>query len=244
MQKYTNKKQFAIRVNRKPYAPSHGQGQIVGSDVPCRKSEADRIAVFSHRVAYYLFGCPSKGDRVVVHVAHGSHHQPVQPGQMTAAFQVHHHAVYMVQVFVQVFDEEDFAIRVDIACRTAQAVQYRQIAAYKQPLGHSVPVQLVAFATVLHRLSPQHAPERLGRGEAGFLCPGRNVDRHCAVQGCHIHASVQVAVENRDVAISHNPLGMFAEGREIQSVDDTHCPISPSGAEDSRYFGVVNQTLQ
>ena len=53
---------------------------------------------------------------------------------MSATFEVHHHAVDVVEVFVEVFDEEYLAVGVDVGGGAAEAVEDGEVAAYERGL--------------------------------------------------------------------------------------------------------------
>ena len=50
-------------------------------------------------------------------------------GQFAAAVEVHHHAVYVVQVFVQVFQEKDLVSGIYVGTGAGKGVQHRQVTA-------------------------------------------------------------------------------------------------------------------
>ena len=101
------------------------EGAVVGAVVAGGEVEEDGVGVFRHGVEDDLFGCGAEGDCVVVHVAHLPHDEAGEVRKVAAAFEVHHHAVDVVEVFVEVFDEEYFAVGVDVGGRAAEAVEYR-----------------------------------------------------------------------------------------------------------------------
>ena len=100
------------------------EGVVVGAVVAGGEVEADGVGVFRSGVADDLFGCGAEGDSAVVHVAHLPNDEAGEVGEMSAAFEIHHHAVDVVEVFVEVFDEEYFAFGVDVGWGAAKAVEY------------------------------------------------------------------------------------------------------------------------
>ena len=85
------------------------EGAVVGADVAGGEVEADGIVVGGDGVEHYFFGGAAERDSVVVHFVELTHYQRGEVGKVSGAFQVLHHAVDVVEVFVEVFDEEYFA---------------------------------------------------------------------------------------------------------------------------------------
>ena len=96
-------------------------------DMTGRETETDGVVVIGTVFRHNFLGCLSERNSIVVHVGHGANHQTGQMLQLSVAFQVHHHAVYMVEVFIQVFDKQDFSLGIDVGVGAEQGIQHGEI---------------------------------------------------------------------------------------------------------------------
>ena len=65
----------------------------------------------------------SPWDVVVVHFGHAAHDDCFHTVKITVALEVHHHAVYVVQILVEVFYEKDFPFVIDGRFAAENAVE-------------------------------------------------------------------------------------------------------------------------
>lgn len=79
-----------------------------------REVEDDGEVVFRAALRDNLFSGVAEGDGIVVHVVKMADEETSETLQLSGTFQIVHHPVNMVKVFIQIFDEEDFAFRVEV----------------------------------------------------------------------------------------------------------------------------------
>ena len=124
------------------------EGVVVGAVVAGREVEADGVGVSRHGIADDFLGGGAEGNGVVVHVAHLSDEEACQSRKASAAFEVHHHAVDVVEVFVEVFDEEYLAVGVEVGGGAAEAVEDGEVAADELPVSGSGAVEGMGWECV------------------------------------------------------------------------------------------------
>ena len=108
---------------------THGEGgaesdsAVVSFDVSEWGIETDRIVVIFDGMKNDLFSGRAKGNGIVVHVGHRTDDKTFKAREFATAFEVLHHAVDVVEIFVEIFDEKDFTVGVDIARRRTKTVE-------------------------------------------------------------------------------------------------------------------------
>ena len=217
---------------------------VVGAVVAGGVVVADGVGVFGHGVADDLFGGGAEGDGVVVHVAHLPHDEACEACEAAAAFEVHYHAVDVVEVFVEVFDKEDFAVGVDVGGGAAEAVEDGEVAADELPPCGACAVEGVGGERVGEGLAEEGLAEGFDGGVGGEGRVGGYVDGHGGVEGFDAEVAVDVAVEDGDVAVANEPFGVLAEAGEVEAVDDADGAVAATSAEDGAEGGVVELLLE
>ena len=220
------------------------EGVVVGAVVAGGVVEADGVGVFRHGIADDFLGGGAEGDGVVVHVAHLPHDEACQARKASAAFEVHHHAVDVVEVFVEVFDEEYLAVGVDVGGGAAEAVEYGEVAADELTVSGACAVEGLGGKCVGERFAEEGLAEGVDGGVGGAEGVGGYVEGHGGMEGLDAEVVVDVAVEDGDVAVADNPFGVLAEVGEIEAVDDADGAVAATGAEDGTYSGVVQLLLE
>ena len=81
-----------------------------------------RKVINSCDVADDLIGCLAIGDGVVVHLAHTPDYESGKAFELAGTLKVHHHAVDVVEVFVEVFDEKDLTVGIYVGRGVVEAV--------------------------------------------------------------------------------------------------------------------------
>ena len=103
----------AFRCAGNGHGTAHPYGSVV-RQMTGREVEDDGEVVFRAALCDNLFSGVAEGDGIVVHVVKMADEETSETLQLSGTFQIVHHPVNMVKVFIQIFDEEDFAFRVEV----------------------------------------------------------------------------------------------------------------------------------
>ena len=101
-------------IDSKARRTSKAKCDVVSFDVSVRSVEPNRVGVVFYGVPDDVFGRFAKRNRVVVHVAHCANDEPLEMFKLACTFKTLHHAIDVVEIFVQILDEKNFTVGVDV----------------------------------------------------------------------------------------------------------------------------------
>lgn len=77
-----------------------------------RKIKTNRDIVWLHNFRNDLHRIISERNLIIVHIGHSADHESVQLLKIAIPPEVLHHTVDVIQVFVQIFDKENFSVSI------------------------------------------------------------------------------------------------------------------------------------
>jgi len=196
--------------------------------VPDRESVGDRDAVRFKVGAQHLIEAEAAFERGVAHLREMSDGHSRQRVERTRHAQVAEHAVDAIQIFADVFQEENRAAEFGEVPGSDQRLQQRKVAA-RQPAGGAARNDRDDASTLGHqRLRPRAHPAEPPRGRnaaeheveviSGEL---RHLESgHRAVKGHHSRFHRERQQENRDVGIADDRPGPRRKAGEVHTIDN------------------------
>src|SRR5689334_756233 len=89
------------------------------------KENGERI--FAHCISNNFFCRFTKWNVIVAHIIHAANYQTCKILQLATPFQVHHHTIYVIEIFIKIFDEKYFTGSVEISWSSAQGIKYGKV---------------------------------------------------------------------------------------------------------------------
>lgn len=194
--------------------------------------EGDGVAVGGNHVGYHLL----HGVVAVVGAVAGelAHDEAGKTRQHAAEAQLIHDALYLVDGFFDVLDEEDGAGTDYVVGRVDEFGYHGQIAAQQSARGCAGAVERVGIPGVDGLIAAQDGHLR---GVVLVVGAEGKVLAHVAVHAGDI-ARGQQGVERGDVGEADKPLGVVAQRQLGEAVEQMHGAVAAAGAQHGAHGGV------
>ena len=210
--------------------------------MPGRKSEENRN-VQRRRIGVYQAVHRTSPPFFSGNVREVSHDDGFEPFQFAAAFEGLQHPVDAGNVFAHLFDQQHRRpVERIVHIGPVEGADQRPVAAREPSPRPAGGVQRMGRRAVGVHSAPQGVLQRQGRGVA-LRGVAQEIDGHGPVDRFDA-CLLQGIVHDGNVAVSDQPFRMFAEGFEIQGIQDADGAVSSPVEEDGFDRGVVEHALQ
>ena len=210
------------------------------------KAEADRIVHGSERIGDDLFRRSTERIRfvLVAHIAHSTYDQAGEVAEPASELQVLHHAINVVEQFIQIFEKEDLSFRIDIERCSAKRIENGKISADEDAFSLAIPIEIVLHRSVLLDMDrSRFAEEDLSQTFPACFTFSRDVEGHLCVQRSDAGAMERV-MQRCNITETDDPFGIFLQPIQIDAIEQLHSSVAASPTPDRTHRWIIDRSLK